>query len=54
MWPLLYVAIIIPRFLRDAIYNLVARNRYKWFGRRDSCWLPKIDWRERFMDTITQ
>ena len=54
MWPLLYVAIIIPRFLRDAIYNLVARNRYKWFGRRDSCWLPKKDWRERFMDTLTQ
>ena len=54
MWPLLYVAKIIPRFLRDAIYNLVARNRYKWFGRRDSCWLPKNDWRERFMDTLTQ
>lgn len=54
MWPLLYVAIIIPRFLRDAIYNLVARNRYKWFGRRDSCWLPKNDWRERFMDSLPQ
>ena len=54
MWPLLYVAIIIPRFLRDAIYNLVARNRYKWFGRRDSCWLPKNEWKERFMDSLLQ
>jgi predicted DCC family thiol-disulfide oxidoreductase YuxK len=54
IWPLLYVAIIIPRFLRDAIYNLVARNRYKWFGRRDSCWLPKNEWKERFMDSLLQ
>jgi predicted DCC family thiol-disulfide oxidoreductase YuxK len=49
MWPLLYVAIIIPRFLRDAIYALVARNRYKWFGRRDSCWLPDSKWKDRFL-----
>jgi len=49
MWPLLYVAIIIPRFLRDAIYNLVARNRYKWFGRRDSCWMPDSKWKDRFI-----
>ena len=49
MWPLLYVAIIIPRFLRDAIYNLVARNRYKWFGWRDSCWMPDSKWKDRFI-----
>lgn len=49
MWPLLYVAIIIPRFLRDAIYALVARNRYKWFGKRDSCWLPDSKWKDRFL-----
>ena len=54
MWPLLYVAIIIPRFLRDAIYNLVARNRYKWFGKRDSCWMPKNEWKERFIDSLPQ
>lgn len=32
-WPLLYAFIIIPPFLRDPIYNLIAHNRYRWFGR---------------------
>jgi predicted DCC family thiol-disulfide oxidoreductase YuxK len=54
MWPLLYVAIIIPRFLRDAIYALVARNRYRWFGKRDSCWLKSNEWKGRFLDSSTQ
>jgi len=49
MWPLLYVAIIIPRFLRDAIYALIARNRYKWFGKRDICWMPDSKWKDRFI-----
>ena len=51
MWPLLYVFIIVPRFIRDAVYGFVARNRYKWFGKRDSCWLPKPEWKERFWDS---
>jgi predicted DCC family thiol-disulfide oxidoreductase YuxK len=33
----------IPRVIRDAIYDVVARNRYKWFGRRDTCILPTAD-----------
>jgi predicted DCC family thiol-disulfide oxidoreductase YuxK len=32
-WPLLYVFIIVPPFLRDPVYNLIAHNRYRWFGR---------------------
>ena len=32
-WPLLYVLILIPPFLRDPVYNLIAHNRYRWFGR---------------------
>ena len=32
-----------PRVIRDAIYDLVARNRYRWFGRRDACILPNSD-----------
>ena len=51
MWPVLYIFIIIPRFIRDAVYGFVARNRYKWFGKRDSCWLPKPEWKERFLDS---
>jgi predicted DCC family thiol-disulfide oxidoreductase YuxK len=34
---------LIPRVIRDAIYDLVARNRYRWFGRRDACILPNPD-----------
>ena len=33
----------VPRVMRDAIYDLLARNRYRWFGRRDDCMLPTSD-----------
>jgi predicted DCC family thiol-disulfide oxidoreductase YuxK len=39
-WPLLTSLIIIPRFLRDPVYNLIARNRKSWFGERTTCYLP--------------
>ncbi|HTN00070.1 MAG TPA: thiol-disulfide oxidoreductase DCC family protein [Pedobacter sp.] len=48
-WPLLYGFIIVPRFLRDAIYNFVAKNRYKWFGKKETCWVPTPELRERFI-----
>ena len=48
-WPLLYGLRIIPRFLRDAIYNWIARNRYRWFGRREACMLPRPEWKARFL-----
>ena len=40
---------IVPRFMRDAVYNLIARNRYKWFGKREECMLPKPEWKDRFL-----
>ncbi len=49
-WPLLYVFKIIPRFLRDAVYNWIARNRYRWFGRREACMLPRAEWKGRFLN----
>ena len=49
-WPLLYAFILIPAFIRDPIYDWVARNRYAWFGKRDQCWMPQPEWAERFMD----
>jgi len=39
-WPLLSALMVIPRFLRDPLYDLVARNRKRWFGERASCYLP--------------
>ena len=49
LWGLLYFFKIFPRPLRDAIYNFVARNRYRWFGRREECMLPKPEWKDRFL-----
>lgn len=49
-WKLLYGFIIIPKFIRDAVYNLIARNRYKWFGKKEACWVPTPELRERFLD----
>ena len=41
---------MVPTFLRDRIYDLVARHRYRWFGRRQQCWLPTPALRRRFVD----
>ncbi|MDB5231614.1 MAG: hypothetical protein JWN76_2419 [Chitinophagaceae bacterium] len=49
-WKLFYGLIIIPVFIRDAIYNAVARNRYKWFGKKDACWVPTPNLQERFFN----
>src|SRR6266404_3292467 len=42
-WQWTWVFHFIPRVIRDAIYDLIARNRYRWFGRRDACMLPNSD-----------
>jgi predicted DCC family thiol-disulfide oxidoreductase YuxK len=36
-WVLFYIIVIVPRFLRDKMYNIIANNRYKWFGRKNKC-----------------
>ena len=48
-WPLLYVFIVIPPFVRDFVYNWIAKNRYKWFGKMESCRMPTDELRERFL-----
>lgn len=49
-WPLLYAFMIVPKFIRDGIYSWIARNRYKWFGKRDACWLPTPELKTLFLD----
>ena len=49
-WPLAYGLIVVPRFLRDWGYDLAARHRYRWFGRRDACMVPTPELRARFID----
>jgi predicted DCC family thiol-disulfide oxidoreductase YuxK len=50
LWPLLYIFIIIPSPLRDAIYSWIARNRYRWFGRREECMVPDSRTKIRFIE----
>ena len=47
--PLFYGFIVVPPFLRDAVYRWIARNRYLWFGKRDTCRVPTEEERERFL-----
>ena len=46
----LYVFIFVPKFIRDFVYKIVARNRYRWFGKQESCWLPTKELKARFLD----
>ncbi len=49
LWPICYVFIIVPKFIRDGVYNWVAKNRYKWFGQREECMLPTPEISKRFL-----
>jgi predicted DCC family thiol-disulfide oxidoreductase YuxK len=48
-WPLLYLLLAVPRPIRDLVYNLIANNRYKWFGKRATCRVPTEKTRRRFL-----
>jgi predicted DCC family thiol-disulfide oxidoreductase YuxK len=49
-YALLGVGLVVPRLIRDALYDLIARHRYRWFGRRDTCMTPTPDLAGRFLD----
>ncbi len=46
---ILYVFIIIPPFIRNPIYSLFSKKRYKWFGKKDSCMMPGTELADRFL-----
>ncbi|HEY3167972.1 MAG TPA: thiol-disulfide oxidoreductase DCC family protein [Candidatus Binatia bacterium] len=48
-WKFLTILRLIPRVARDWIYSVVARNRYRWFGRTDACMIPTADVKARFL-----
>lgn len=48
-WRLGAVLVVVPRFLRDWVYDLIARNRYRLFGKAESCRLPTERERDRFL-----
>jgi predicted DCC family thiol-disulfide oxidoreductase YuxK len=41
--------VLVPRFIRDAVYRLIARKRYRWFGRSETCRVPTPELRKRFL-----
>ncbi len=49
-WPTLYSFLIVPPFIRNAVYNFISKNRYKWFGSKTECWLPTPDLKSRFLE----
>ncbi|SFB73341.1 Predicted thiol-disulfide oxidoreductase YuxK, DCC family [Flexibacter flexilis DSM 6793] len=49
LWPLFFGFWIIPSFVRDVFYDILARNRYRWFGRQESCRMPTPELRARFL-----
>lgn len=52
LFSLFYPIILLPRQFRDKCYDLLARNRTKWFGRADSCYVPDEEEKERFVNAV--
>ncbi len=48
-YKLLYFLVIIPKPIRNLVYRFIAKNRYKWFGKNESCMIPSPDDRKRFL-----
>lgn len=49
-WPALYGFVIVPRPIRNAVYDWIARNRYRWFGKKDQCMIPTPELKGRFLE----
>jgi predicted DCC family thiol-disulfide oxidoreductase YuxK len=49
-WKLLYAFIIIPPFIRNAVYSWIAKNRYKWYGKTEACMIPTPELKSRFLE----
>ena len=49
LWPLLSAFLVIPRPLRDWVYDWVARHRFRWFGKKEECWVPSPELQKRFL-----
>jgi predicted DCC family thiol-disulfide oxidoreductase YuxK len=54
LWPILFGMMIIPKFLRDAVYRVIARNRYRWFGQKDVCMIAHPSYKKRFIESIAE
>ena len=48
-WPLLYGLIIVPAFIRNGVYDFIAKNRYRWFGKKATCMVPTPEMKSKFL-----
>ena len=53
LWPGLYGFIIVPGFIRDFIYDVISKNRYKWFGKKEECIVPTPELKRKFLNEIS-
>jgi predicted DCC family thiol-disulfide oxidoreductase YuxK len=49
-WRLLFCLIILPRFIRDFVYDFIAKRRYFIFGKSETCWIPSQEYLDRFLE----
>jgi len=50
LWPLMYAFKIVPLFIRDFVYDRIAKNRYRWFGKKEECMIPTPEMKARFVN----
>jgi len=48
-YPLLYGLMVLPKFIRDRMYDVIANNRYRWFGKKQSCMVPTPELKAKFL-----
>jgi predicted DCC family thiol-disulfide oxidoreductase YuxK len=51
-WKFLSIFKIVPTFLRNAVYNLIAKNRYSWFGKKNECRIPTLELKAKFIEQL--
>mgnify|MGYP005660126837 FL=1 len=50
IWNLTYVLLLFPEWFRNSIYDYIAKNRYKWFGKKEHCLIPSPELKVKFLD----
>ena len=50
IWSLTYILFLFPEGFRNLIYDYIAKNRYKWFGKKEKCMIPSSELKEKFLD----
>lgn len=53
LWPLLYLFIVIPRPIRDFVYMIFSKNRKKWFGKKNTCYIPNENYKIKFLSSYS-